>query len=463
MARPPPRSGLAEWLAFGDSLNARSIDLGLERVQAVREALGLHPGFVILTVAGTNGKGSTCALLASLLRAGGYRTGVYTSPHLVRFNERVCIDGVPASDADLSAAFARVDAARGAVPLTLFEFSTLAAMCVFEHAGLDAVVLEVGLGGRLDAVNVFDADVAIVTSIGIDHVDYLGHTREAIGREKAGIFRSGRPAISADPDPPATLAEEAQRVGARLLQAGRDYRIDVDDNHWSVMLGPSGAAPARLGPWPLPALVGAVQVRNAAACLMALHALSARLPLTAAQCRAGLQQVRVAGRFQRIRGEALQAAGVEVLLDVAHNPDAAQHLAATLAAHPVPGRCLAVFAMLRDKDIAGTARALADCVDVWFVGGIDERRGASSDEVAAALDGALDIGQLTPQPRSTVRRCVDPLHAFEQALAAARRGDRVLVFGSFATVGAVLAHLERADERRAAFAPPAQQQVHALW
>jgi len=450
---PPPRSGLAEWLAFGDTLNARSIDLGLDRVQAVREALGLNPRFVILTVAGTNGKGSTCALLGSLLRAGGYRTGVYTSPHLVRFNERVCIDGMPVSDADLCAAFARVDAARGAVPLTLFEFSTLAAMCVFEHAGLDAAVLEVGLGGRLDAVNVFDADVAIVTSIGIDHVDYLGHTREAIGREKAGIFRGGRPAISADPDPPATLAEEAQRVGARLLQAGRDYRIDIDDNGdgWSVMLAPNGVAAARLGPWPLPALVGAVQIHNAAACLMALHALSARLPLTAAQCRAGLQQVRVAGRFQRLRGDA-QADGVEVLLDVAHNPDAAQHLAATLAAHPVPGRCLAVFAMLRDKDIAGTARALAGQVDAWFIGGIGERRGASADEIAAALDS----GPVTPQRRSLVRRCADPLHAFEQAMAAARRGDRVLVFGSFATVGAVLARLDIVDERRAALVPSAR-------
>ena len=443
--RPGPHAGLAEWLAFAEGLNACGIDMGLARVEAVRDALGLKPGFAILTVAGTNGKGSTCAMLASLLHAGGYRTGVYTSPHLVRFNERVCIAGVQASDAALCAAFARVDAARGAVPLTLFEFGTLAAMCVFEGAGLDAAVLEVGMGGRLDAVNAFDADVAIVTSIGIDHVEYLGNTREAIGREKAGIFRSGRPAISADLDPPHSIAEEAQRVGACLLRGGRDYRIEVEGNEWWLTLPPDAApdlhAP-RLGPWPLPALCGAVQVHNAAACLMALRALAARLPLSDAQCRAGLRQVRAAGRFQRIDGATLQAEGVEVVLDVAHNPHAAERLALTLAAHPVPGRCLAVFAMLRDKDIAGTARALIGQVDGWFIGSIEERRGASADDVAAALDTALAHRAAGAEPKGPVRRCAGPLPAFAEAIGEARAGDRVLVFGSFATVGAVLAQLE---------------------
>ena len=417
---------LAGWLAHADALHAQTIDMGLERVAAVRDALALALDFPLITVAGTNGKGSTCAMLAAMLQAAGHVVGVYSSPHLLRYNERVCIDGEPVSDAVLCAAFARVDAARAGVPLTPFEFGTLAALCVFAEAGLDAAVLEVGLGGRLDAVNAFDADCAIVTSIALDHVEYLGPTREHIAREKAGVFRAGRPAISADLDPPAALASEAARVGARLLQSGRDYHVLCDGQTWTLQ-----RAAGTLAGLPRPALAGDFQLHNAAACLMALDQLSARLPVDAAQRRLGLQQARLAGRFQRLRSS---PAAPEVVLDVAHNPHAAQQLAALLDQHPVPGRCLAVFAMLRDKDIAGTARALEGRVDAWFIAGIDERRGASVDAMAAALESAA--------VRSRVHRSATPVDALRLALSEARTIDRVLVFGSFCTVGAVLRELQ---------------------
>ncbi|WP_421886982.1 bifunctional tetrahydrofolate synthase/dihydrofolate synthase [Methylibium sp.] len=425
--RPRQDADLAAWLAHADALHAQTIDMGLERVVKVRDALGLKPGFPLITVAGTNGKGSTCALLASVLDAAGYRVGVYSSPHLLRYNERVRIDGAPVGDAALCAAYARVEGARGHTPLTPFEFGTLAAMCVFAEADLDAAVLEVGLGGRLDAVNAFDADCAIVTSIGIDHVDYLGPTRESIAVEKSGVFRAGRPAICADPEPPVTIAQEARRLGARLLQSGRDYRVRRDPGDTWTLIRRSG----ELTGLPLPALAGDVQLHNAGACLMALETLARILPVDAAQIHRGLQQVQLIGRFQRWRRH---PGAPEVLLDVAHNPHAAQRLAVTLAQHPVRGRTLAVFAMLRDKDIAGTAQALRDGVDAWFVAGIAERRGASAADMAAALDAA--------QVQRTVHLCASPLDAYRDAVAAAGPDDRVLVCGSFSTVAAVLRELE---------------------
>ena len=400
--------------------------MGLERVATVRDALALALNFPLITVAGTNGKGSTCAMLAAMLRAAGHVVGVYTSPHLLRYNERVCIDGEPVGDAVLCAAFACVEAARGDVPLTPFEFGTLAALCVFAEAGLDAAVLEVGMGGRLDAVNAFDADCAIVTSIALDHVEYLGPTREHIAREKAGVFRAGRPAISADPDPPAALAETAQRVGARLLQSGRDYTLQRHGATWSLE-----RAAGSLRDLPLPALAGDFQLHNAAAALMALDQLATRLPVDDAQRREGLRQARIAGRFQRVRPE---ARGPEIVLDVAHNPHAAHELARMLDQHPVPGRCLAVFAMLRDKDIAGAARELGARIDAWFIAGLGERRGASLADMAAALDAA--------EVHSPVHRCAAPAEALRQALSEARPADRVLVFGSFMTVAAALREIE---------------------
>ena len=424
--RPARADDLAGWLAFADALHPQSIDMRLERVAAVRDALGLAPEFPIITVAGTNGKGSTCAMLESVLRAAGHVVGLYTSPHLLRYNERVRIDGVAVGDALLAAGFARVDAARGDIELTPFEFGTLAAMCVFVEAGLDAAVLEVGLGGRLDAVNAFDADCAIVTSIGIDHVEYLGHTREAIGFEKAGVFRARRTAISADPDPPPTIARHAWQIGARLLQNGRDYWVRRSGDEWALV-HPGG----EISGLPLPALAGDFQLDNAAAALLALHTLGPRLSVDADHRREGLQQVRLAGRFQRMRRDAVSP---EIVLDVCHNPHAALQLAGTLAQHPAEGRTLAVFGMLRDKDIAGTARAVAEHIDGWFVAGLAERRGATAAEMAVALDAA--------EVHASVRLAATPVDALRLALHSATATDRVLVFGSFATVGAVLRELQ---------------------
>jgi len=423
--RPTRADDLAGWLAWADSLHRQTIDMGLERVVTVKDALGLVPGVPVITVGGTNGKGSTCAMLAAILQAAGYRVGVYTSPHLLNYNERVRIDGVPVPDALLCAGFAQVEAGRGDTPLTPFEFGTLAAMGVLCEAGLDVIVLEVGLGGRLDAVNAFDADCAIVTSIGIDHVDYLGPTRESIGREKAGIFRAGKPAVSADPDPPSTIAEEAARIGARLIQSGRDYRLRADgERHW---IARSGHRPIELPP---PSLDGDAQWHNAAACVMALDALAEQLPLRPEHVREGLAKATLAGRFQRWRRD---DASAQVVLDVAHNAHAATRLALTLAQQPVGGRTMAVFSMLRDKDIDDSTRALAQSFDAWFVASIDDRRGSTAAELAAALDRA--------QARGVVHLSETPQDAFRAAMAKAGRDDRIVVFGSFLMVSAVLREL----------------------
>jgi dihydrofolate synthase / folylpolyglutamate synthase len=423
--RPSRIEDLPGWLAYAESLHPQVIAMGLDRMETVRAALGLKPAFPMFTVAGTNGKGSACAFIASVLGAAGYCVGLYTSPHLLRLNERVRVAGAPVSDALLGAGYAQVDTARGDVPLTPFEFGTLAAMCVFAEAGLDVAVLEVGLGGRRDAVNVFDADCALLTGVGIDHVEYLGHTREAIGAEKAGVFRTGRPAVCADPDPPASVAQEAQRIGARLLQFGRDFRLSRHGDRWTLHR-PSGD---RRG-LPLPALAGEVQLRNAAAALVAIDAMAGVLPVGGDDVSRGLAQARLSGRFQRWRAG---PEAPEVVLDVSHNPQAAQELAATLAQQPVSGRCLAVFAMLRDKDILGAARSLAPQVDGWFIGGITERRGASTDELAAELDAA--------HARGPVMRCADPAAALAAALGEAGAADRVLVTGSFSTVAAAMRQL----------------------
>ncbi|MBI3432386.1 MAG: bifunctional tetrahydrofolate synthase/dihydrofolate synthase [Hydrogenophilales bacterium] len=417
----PPSFSLTDWLARLERLHPSTIELGLERGRRVKDALGLAPAFPLIMVGGTNGKGSTCAYLEAILGAAGYRTGLYTSPHLLRYNERVRIAGREASDAELVAAFEKVDAARGDTSLTYFEFGTLGAMAQFIAAGVDVAILEVGLGGRLDAVNVFDADVAAITSVDLDHMDYLGDTREKIGYEKAGIYRAGRPAICADPAPPDSLPEHARRIGADLRCIGRDFSALREGDRWTYR-GPEVV-------WqelPLPAMAGAYQLRNAAAALAALEAVRERLPVSEAAIRQGLRAAQVPGRFQRI------ARAPEVILDVAHNPEAARALAATLREQPVSGRTLAVVGMLADKDAAAVFAALRDEVDAWWACTPASPRALDAAVLAAILRAQAGAVWVNVQP--------DVNAALAEARSAAREDDRILVFGSFYTVAAVLDH-----------------------
>ncbi|MCC7486103.1 MAG: bifunctional tetrahydrofolate synthase/dihydrofolate synthase [Burkholderiales bacterium] len=408
------------WLRRIESLHPAGIALGLDRVAAVRRAMRLEPSFAVITVGGTNGKGSVCAMLESVLHAAGHRVGCYTSPHLARYNERVRIGLDEATDGELARAFAAVDAARGATALTYFEFGTLAALRLFVERGVDVAVLEVGLGGRLDAVNAFDADAAVVVSVDLDHMDYLGADREAIGHEKAGIFRPGRPAICADPAPPASLREHARRIGALWLGIGREFGYEREAHGWRYR-GPHGVR----GGLPYPALRGTVQLANAAAAITALDALKDRLPVAAGDLRTGLLKVDLRGRFQVLPGRPA------VILDVAHNPHAARALSASLAGFARGGRTLAVFSMLGDKDIAGVACALMRQVDHWYVAAIEAPRGADADSIVRSLAAAgASAGAVT--------RCESVAAAYARACDAASGNDRILAFGSFYTVAAVL-------------------------
>lgn len=420
-----PRS-LAGWLGYIETLHPQAIAMGLERVAAVAGRLAIRIECAVITVAGTNGKGSTCAMLEAIYRRAGYRTGLYTSPHLLRFNERVRIAGDEVCDTDLASAFDAVESAREradgeSTPLTYFEFSTLAALLLFSRARLDVLILEVGLGGRLDAVNLIGADVAVVTSIDIDHVDWLGKTREAIGREKAGIFRPGRRVVCGDADPPQTLLDHAAAIGAPLWRIGGDFRQTTEAAQWRYD-GPGGA---RHG-LPLPALRGAHQLDNAATALAAIDALRERLPVAAGDVRAGLVHVELAGRFQVLPGRPV------VVLDVAHNPHAARVLARTLSTMGYFTRTYAVFGMLADKDIDGVVRALVPLVDTWHVAPLPGPRGASS----ARLQGALADAGVVPRD---IHAFEDIARAYDAARAAANDTDRIAAFGSFLTVAAAQA------------------------
>jgi len=411
---------LAGWLSYLESLHPKTIELGLERVAEVRTKLGLEPAFPLITVGGTNGKGSTCAFLEAILSAAGYRVGLYTSPHLLRYNERVRVAGREADDDALCRSFAAVEAARGETVLTYFEFGTLAALWHFMQQGVDAVVLEVGLGGRLDAVNVFDPDCAVVTGVAIDHTDYLGDDRESIGFEKAGIYRSGRPAICADPEPPVSLVGHAEAIGARLWRIGREFSFQRDAETWDY------ASPvAQRKGLPRPALAGAFQLNNAAAALAALDALAERLPVGEGAIAEGLKAAQVAGRFQVLAGHPL------CIVDVAHNPQSAAALADNLARGRSGGRTFAIFAMLGDKDIAGVATALKGEVDHWLVAGLNVPRGAPAEALAEAMAKA---GIQVP-----VELFGSAAEAFQRACELAGEGDRIAAFGSFYTAAAVLA------------------------
>lgn len=409
---------LEAWLARLEAAHPRQIELGLERVRMVACRLGLErAGVPVYMVGGTNGKGSCVAVIEALLRASGLRTGCYTSPHLRRYNERVRIDGREADDAALCRAFAAVEAARGEVSLTYFEHGTLAALHLFREAAVERLVLEVGLGGRLDAVNLLDADVAVVTSIGLDHQDWLGPDRESIAREKAGIFRAGRPAVVGDADPPRSLREVAGGVGAHWHGIGESFGEEtLPDGRWQWRGCSAAGQPIGVGPLPAPDLLG-----SNVAC--ALQALALRGDLPAPHLlETVLPGIRVEGRMQR-----LCVRGIDCLLDVAHNPAGIAALRARLAAEPPRGRELVVMGAMRDKDFAGMITALAPQVHTWFLAELPLERAAPASELAATL------------PPEARRQCFGSLEeALEASLAAARPGDRVLVCGSFHVVGPAL-------------------------
>ncbi|WP_454690508.1 bifunctional tetrahydrofolate synthase/dihydrofolate synthase [Achromobacter aloeverae] len=431
ITKPDAASSLPEWLAYIEALHPKTIELGLERSRRVAERLGLSLDCVKIVVGGTNGKGSTCAMLEAILLAAGYRVGLYTSPHLIDFNERARVNGEIASDAALVEQFVAVEAARGEVSLSYFEFTTLAILRLFAGARLDAVVLEVGLGGRLDTVNIVDADCAIVTSVDLDHIDWLGDTREKIGYEKAHIYRAGRPAICADPVPPQTLLDHAAAIGADLWLFGRDYNYSGDRQQWSY--GGRGQRRAALA---YPALRGANQLLNASAALAALEALRERLPVPQQAVRQGLLQASLPGRFQILPGQPT------VILDVGHNPHAAAVLAQNLDNMGFHPYTYAVFGMLSEKDVAGVVAKLAGRFDHWYCAGLPGPRGGSGEALAERVREALPAPAQGDEAAG-ISACADPVEAYAQARARAGEGDRIVVFGSFLTVAAVLQSLGR--------------------
>jgi dihydrofolate synthase/folylpolyglutamate synthase len=415
---------LASWLEYIERQHPQSIELGLDRVRTVAQRMDLQrPARKVFTIGGTNGKGSTVAFVEAIARAAGWRVGAYTSPHLLAYNERVRIDGRDAGDDALVAGFEAVEAARGDTPLTYFEYGTLCALWLFQRAGLDLAVLEVGLGGRLDAVNLVDPDVAVITTVDIDHVDWLGTDREAIGFEKAGIARPWKPLVIGEDDPPASVLRHAYAIGASAVRARCDFFFEpLEDGRWQWR------EVGKRYELPMPQLVAPAQLRNAATAIAALRALGKPLPAEA--IARGVEEAQVPGRLQRF-----ERVGVAVLVDVGHNPQAARELARWLQLSPVAGRTLAVFAALTDKDIGGVVAALAGQVDAWFLAGLEEAgpRGLAVDAFAARLGDSAAAGG------ARHARVEDALAA---ALGQARAGDRVLVFGSFHTAAAALKVLQ---------------------
>lgn len=437
MIAPTPRT-LDDWLAHCERLHTVGIDMGLARVgevwQRAMVTLGTPLGAeaidgapVVFTVAGTNGKGSTCAMLEGILMASGFRVGVYSSPHLVHFEERCRINGQLVTAEALLPHFEAIEGARGDTPLTYFEFTTLVMLRLLATSGLDAVILEVGLGGRLDAVNVVDADCAIVTSIDLDHMDYLGPDREAIGFEKAGVMRAGRPAVVSDPQPPVRLVQHAEAIGADLWLFGRDHNYAGDRQQWSW-----GGRSKRFNGMAYPALRGANQLLNASGVLAALEAVRHRLPVSAQAVRTGLATVELPGRFQIIPGQPT------LILDVAHNPHAAATLAVNLDQMGFFPRTHAVWGAMADKDLAGMVHKLRPLVDTWHCCELPTPRAATAQQLQDAIEADAAMHPSATAPKATVQRHADPLTALHAALAAADPTDRIVVFGSFYTVGGVL-------------------------
>ena len=414
---------LQDWLAYIEQQHPKSIELGLERSREVALRLSLHkPATHVITVGGTNGKGSTVAFIEAIARAAGLKVGAYTSPHLLRYNERVRLEGADADDSALLRAFEAVEAARGEIALTYFEFGTLAALWLFQHAALDLVVLEVGLGGRLDAVNIVDADVAVITTVDIDHVDWLGCDRESIGFEKVGIARAWKPLVLGEIDSPSSVLGHAYAIGANAIRLGSDFFHEtVDAGHWRWR---DAGFEVEL---PTPSLAAPVQRANAATAIAALRALDIALPVAA--LAQGVATAVLPGRLQRFT-----LRGVPVIVDVGHNPQAARTLAGWLQAEPVPGHTLAVFAALADKDAAGVVDALSEEISDWFLAGLEGVAGRGQGVDALA-------GKLSSSAASQGSRHASVALALQAARVCAQNGDRIVVFGSFHTVAEAMAVL----------------------
>jgi len=418
-AQPSSRT-LSDWLAWQESLHPKDIELGLERCRTVAARMQLLPvAYTAIVVAGTNGKGSTVAMLDAIYRMAGYRVATYTSPHLLRYNERIKIDGACADDARICAAFERVEQARGDIPLTFFEFGTLAALAIFQDEAPDIAILEVGMGGRLDAVNIVDADVAVIATLDIDHIEWLGTTRDAIAREKAGIMRAGRPAVCSDPAAPATLLDSAATLGARLELLGQSFHFADKGDTWTWW-----SADTVMDGLPRPALSGNYQLRNASGALKAVDALQLRHPVSAAQISDALRSTVLCGRFQRVSGP------VEVVLDVAHNAQAVEHFVATLKSLPAAPTTHVILGMLGTKDRLSAMTSLAQVADHWYFATVNAAKAASADELYATWRRL---------PRRAPAACHASVEsAYRAAANTARPGDRIIAVGSFITVGEVL-------------------------
>lgn len=431
---PGAHSTLSTWLTYLESLHPKAIEMGLDRIKRVAQHLSIQSDAVKIVVAGTNGKGSTCAMLESILLAAGYRVGLYTSPHLIDFNERARIQGESLDDQTFVAAFVAVEQARviAQESLTYFEFTTLAILHVFAQAKLDAMVLEVGLGGRLDAVNIVDADCSIVTSIDLDHMEYLGDTREKIAFEKAHVYRANRPAICADPVAPQTLIDYATQIGADLWVIGKDFNYSGDKQQWAF-----AARGKRRNALAYPALRGANQLLNASGALAALEALSDRLAVPQNAVRQGLIQAALPGRFQIMPGQPT------VILDVAHNPHAAAVLEKNIGNMGYAPYTYAVFGMLADKDIQKVVSTLSSRIDGWFCASLPGPRGVSASDLVQRVKTALAQNPDIKAEQIDVLGFDSPELAYVQALEKSNPDDRIVVFGSFLTVSSVLQHLRR--------------------
>lgn len=414
---------LKDWLAYCEQLHSATIDMGLERVHAVAQRMQLRLPCPVITVAGTNGKGSTCHMLEAMLKAGGFRVGLYTSPHLIHFQERCRVDGQVVDAAALVPHFERVEQAREGVSLTYFEFSTLAILDLFAQAGLDAAILEVGLGGRLDAVNIVDADCAVITSIDIDHVEYLGHTREEIGREQAGIMRPGRPVVLGDPMPPQSVLDHAREVGAQPWRHGHEFNFQGTRAQW----GWAGRG-RRYNGLGYPALPGANQLLNAATAIAALVALRPQLPVSAQAIKVGLGLVELPGRFQVVPGQPV------LILDVAHNPHATATLAQNLNAMGFYRATHVVFGAMADKDIATMLEQIEPHVDHWYFTDLPTPRARSAAEIRVLWQ------TVTRRPGMSASLHASPLEALRAATGASQATDRIVCFGSFHVVGGILEH-----------------------